>query len=291
MALTTPKAEHQNQTKDERSSLLGAILKDPLLHFTLLAILIFIINQLAGRDEKEVIIIDAATQEYLFEQERSLLLRDLRQADKERIVDSFIEDELLVREAKKRGFTDNSRVRALLIQNMRFFLRDNVKEPSEQELRAYFNANIQEFESPASFSYDQVFYQGSEDIPPGLIEKLQRGADHTKLGDQPPLGSLATIKATERDIIGTFGPDEAKKILSISDEGWHGPFVSYNGSHFLRIGTRYEPVQPRFDDVRKWVSMQWSMTQHRKKLDDDLNGFKKNYIIQIEPLQSESDDL
>ena len=259
-------------------------LREPLLHFALLALLIFMVNWLLGQDEKELIVVDQATQEFLFEREQKLLLRELQEEEKQALIDSFIEDELLVREARKRGFTDNSRVRALLIQNMRFFLREDPRTPSEEKLQQFFADNRDTFTTPEAISYDQVFFQNPDSVPPSMLVDLNGGADFKTLGDRNPLGPMPLVKATERNISTTFGSAEAMNILAIDDRDWHGPFFSSIGAHFLRIREYHAAVQPRFEDVRDWVAMQWELTQHRAKLERDFEEMKKNYQIQIEPL-------
>ena len=272
-----------NSSSNSSTPLVSRLLREPLLHFALLALLIFAVNWLLGQDEKELIVVDRATQEFLFEREQELLLRELQKDEKQALLDSFIEDELLVREARKRGFTDNSRVRALLIQNMRFFLREDVRIPSEEELQQFFADNLDTFSTPGAISYDQVFFQNPDSIPPSTLEDLQSGADFQTMGDRNPLGPMPLVKATQRNIAASFGSAEATKILAIDDRDWHGPFFSSIGAHFLRIRERHEAVQPRFDDVQDWVAMQWELGQHRAKLERELDEIKKNYLIQIEP--------
>ena len=266
------------------TSSLSRILREPLLHFALLALLIFVVSWLVGQDEKELIVVDRATQEFLFERERELVLRELQEEEKQALIDSFIEDELLVREARRRGFTDNSRVRALLIQNMRFFLREDPKTPSEEELQQFFADNREMFTTPGAISYDQVFFQDPDRVTPSTLVDLRGGADFKTLGDRNPLGPMPLVKATERNIATSFGSAEAMKILAIDDRDWHGPFFSSIGVHFLRIRERHAAVQPRFEDARDWVAMQWELAQHRAKLERDLDEIKDNYLIQIEPL-------
>ena len=272
-----------NSSSNSSTPFVSRLLREPLLHFALLALLIFAVNWLLGQDEKELLVVDRATQEFLFEREQELLLRELQEEEKQALLDSFIEDELLVREARKRGFTDNSRVRALLIQNMRFFLREDVRIPSEEELQQFFAENRDTFTTPGAISYDQVFFQNPDSIPPSTLADLQSGADFQTMGDRNPLGPLPLVKATQRNIAASFGSAEATKILAIDDRDWHGPFFSSIGAHFLRIRERHEAVQPRFDDIQDWVAMQWELGQHRAKLERELDEIKKNYLIQIEP--------
>lgn len=280
-------AGHQNRDQDSKNSLrsiLASWIREPLVHFALLAGLLFLGSALISGSEKELIVIDAATQEYLFQRESDVLLRDLRQDEKQAIIDSFIEEELLVREARKRGFTDNSRVRALLVQNMRFFLREDVPDPTEEELIGFFQNNSKDFETPASLSFDQVFFNTPDDVPPSVLEDLRAGANFKDIGERTPLGPSPLVQATARQIANTFGPVEAQKVLAIGDDQWHGPFISSIGVHFLRVRERHEPVLPDYETVKDWVVMQWELSQHRERMESELTEIRNGYKVEIEPL-------
>lgn len=272
------------QSKNSLRSILASFIREPLVHFALLAGLLFLGSALISSGEKELIVLDAATQEYLFQRERDVLLRELRQDEKRAIIDSFIEEELLVREARKRGYTDNSRVRALLIQNMRFFLREDLPDPTEEELIGFFQNNSKDFETPASVSYDQVFFNTPDDVPPSALEDLRAGADLKGFGERTPLGPSPLVQATERQIANTFGPVEAQKVLAIGDDQWHGPFISSIGVHFLRVRERHEPVSPDYQTVKDWVVMQWELSKHREKMESELTEIRNGYRVEIEPL-------
>lgn len=75
---------------------------EPLIHFLGIAALLFVFNAAFNGDEREVISVDVATQEYIIKQRQELLLRPLSKEEKIEAIDAFIEDEILVREAQKR---------------------------------------------------------------------------------------------------------------------------------------------------------------------------------------------
>ena len=111
------------------------LLREPLLHFLGLAALLFVSNAYLAGDEREVITVDAATRDYLVQQRRDLLLRPLTTREESDVIDKFVKDEILVREARKRGFGNSSRIRIQLIQNMRFFLTSEFPEPTDADRR------------------------------------------------------------------------------------------------------------------------------------------------------------
>ena len=98
---------------ETRRSVLRRIAGEPLVHFLALAGLLFAVQALFVGDTREVITVDAAAQQFLFDQQEQLLLRQLTDEEKTEIVENFIEEEILVREATKRGFTESSRVRTV----------------------------------------------------------------------------------------------------------------------------------------------------------------------------------
>jgi hypothetical protein len=88
----------------DRSAGVGHFLKrEPLVHFLGLAALLFVVNAVFSGDHREVITVDIATQQYLIQQRQELVLRDMTEDEKAAVVGSFIEEEILVREARKRG--------------------------------------------------------------------------------------------------------------------------------------------------------------------------------------------
>ncbi|MGI9219938.1 MAG: hypothetical protein ACR2QS_02760 [Woeseiaceae bacterium] len=95
---------------------------------------------LNGADSDEIVV-SAVTINYLVEQREELLQRPITDAERQLVIDSHIADEVLVREARKLGLENNSKIRELLIQNMRLFLVDGRPEPSEEILREHYESH------------------------------------------------------------------------------------------------------------------------------------------------------
>lgn len=260
-----------------------AIRDEPLIHFAILAALLFVAQALWARDDREVVIVDIPTQDFLIKQKEDLLLRPLSAEEKDEAIASYVEDEMLVREARRRGFNNSSRVRALLIQNMRYFYSRDLAAPSESELRAYYEANADRFLVPETLTLDHVFFDDEKLIPNDLRDRLNKSADHTKLGSSKvgiPYGSRIR-GATRSALAKTFGANEAHRILSISDDKWHGPFESPQGFHFLRIAERKPAVHPSFESAKKWIETDWRIVQQRKALEDELKKIGEQYKVEI----------
>ncbi|MGH6791185.1 MAG: hypothetical protein ACRECF_00390 [Methyloceanibacter sp.] len=88
--------------------LLATWLREPLVHFTALAMLLFIIHAVAVGDTRDVIHVDASTRVSLVKRKADLLLRPLTPAEESAEIEAFIEHEILWREARHRGLDNNS---------------------------------------------------------------------------------------------------------------------------------------------------------------------------------------
>lgn len=265
----------------------GSILREPLFHFLILAALLFVVQAIFAGDDREEIVVDAPTQEFLLEREQELTLVEPGPEDLQRLIDTFVEDEILVREATKRGFTDSSRVRALLIQNMRFFISGSVPEPTEEELRAFYEAEKASFQSPPSVDLDHILFEDPGDVPQGLADLLNAGADPNGYGDLD-LAYGRTLRFMDtRRLSGAFGADGARQVLNITegDVTWHGPILAPQGTaHFVRVARRNVPQVPDFESARDWIATQWLAAKSREILDAELEVMREGYRVTIEPL-------
>lgn len=254
--------------------------REPLVHFLGLAALLFMGNAVFSGDEREVISVDVPTQEYIIEQQQSLLLRNMSDEEKAAAVEDFIEEEILVREARKRGFENSSRIRALLIRNMRFFITSETQDPTEEDLQAYFEENIERFETKPSITYEQVVFSDPDTVPADTLEVLRNGADYRAIGDTNALTAIAA-RAGKRQIVATFGREQAPVILDIDDDQWHGPFTSNTGVHFLRVAERHPGTRPTFDSAKRWLEQEWRLAKGREIVARELAVMRENYRIEV----------
>ncbi|MEP2703400.1 MAG: peptidyl-prolyl cis-trans isomerase [Roseibium sp.] len=262
------------------------------MHFLLLAMALFALQAIAGGDEKEIIVVDAATQKYLFKQEEDLRLSPLNSEEKQAIIKNYIEEEILVREAAARGFTDSSRIRTLLLQNMKFFIGSELREPSDQDLREYFEANKAEFTSPPSIDLNHVMYINAKSVPVQIFDILNEADDPSQLGDLDPRLGYTIRFLDQRRLIGLFGTDTARSLLAVQkgDLDWRGPFEAPDGSaHFLRVANHTPPRTPQFEEAKDWISTHWSASNSRDRIDASLNEMRENYVVDIQPLESDAD--
>ncbi|MEM6577283.1 MAG: peptidylprolyl isomerase [Pseudomonadota bacterium] len=267
------------------ASALHRLVREPLVQFLVLAGLLFAAQAVFVGDTREEIYVDATTVEFLVERERELTLQAPGPDRIQQLVESYIEEEILVREATKRGFTDSSRVRALLVQNMRFFITGDIPEPTDEVLRAFFEAEKESFASPPSMDLDHMLFEEAETVPSDLLQRLNAGENPDQFGDLDLTYGRILRFMDVRRLSGAFGVAGAQQVLDIAegDTSWHGPIESPQGSiHFVRVSGRNAPVIPDFETARDWISTQWVATEARRAMDAELSVMREDYRVTIE---------
>ena len=116
--------------------------REPLLSFAATGGVLFFIlapNLPWGR---ETIRIDARTAAAIVERRANLEGRELSEEERDRAIEDYVREEILVREAYRNGWhLQNGRVRQRLLLAMRTALSEDVPAASTAELRAYYQAN------------------------------------------------------------------------------------------------------------------------------------------------------
>lgn len=256
---------------------------EPLVHFLGLAALLFVANAFFAGDQRETITITSDAQDFLVSEREALLLRPLTAEERRGVIEDFIEEEILVREARDRGLDSSSRIRTLLIQNMRLFLASDLPVASEEELRRHYQANPERFTTSERFTYDHVLFRDRDAVPGDTLERLRAGANHRDMGDRRNTQSRL-LGVDAQQIALAFGPTEAPRILAVDDTDWHGPYYSSEGAHFLRIAERSAPRTPDFESIRDWVENDWLDVERRYRVDAALADMRGGYRIVVESL-------
>jgi hypothetical protein len=259
----------------------SALLREPLAHFLAFAALLFVAYHLLTPTARESIVIERASIEELVRQQEELLARPLSDEERRTIVASAIDDEVLLREAYRRGLDRDAVVRQHLVQKMRFILGEDEREPTEAELRAYLEANRERYRAPPTVTLDHVFYADPAKVPGDLMPRLANDADIDGLGD--PLFMLGNRLPdySLRDLIGLMGPEVARRVFELPDGAWHGPMQSGRGVHFVRVAARHPPSMPSFEELDSYLRQDWMLDQQRRAIADKLAELRQNYRIVV----------
>jgi hypothetical protein len=276
-----------DQRKDRTQGPLRRLLREPLLHFILLAALIFIAYAIVSPPnlpDKDQIVVTAQDAERLKAQYRSTWNRAPSEQEFRDLVDQFVRDEVYYREAKSYGLDlDDQVVRVRMRQKMEFLLADPaaVAAPTDADLRALFEATKQKYVTPESIGFRQIYLgEPAADAAEAALGALSGGADPALLGVPSLLpGEMALSRPAAVD--STFGDGFFASLVTLPTGAWAGPVRSAYGQHLVMVTAVTASQAPAFEAVRASVEAEWRRNATRKVAEANYDALKARYKIDL----------
>ena len=197
---------------------------------------------------------------------------------KHSIINDYVREEALYRHALSLGLDDSDYViRQRLVQKVDFIANEQpVSDPTEAELKAFFEARRDEFQTPALVTFAHVFLRsqtkGDDSIDEASANLAHQRAvtmlaflnndavpahSSTQYGDRFPY-RVNYVEQSEAVVASHMGQSAAYRIfeLPVSD-AWQGPIESDWGVHLIYKQAHLAAVQPDFLDIAQSVEMRW----------------------------------
>lgn len=201
--------------------------------------------------------------------------------EKNILVDDYIREEMLYREARKMGFGDNDYViRRRMVQKVEFMNQSlvQVPAPSQDDLLRYWQAHAGDFIRPAHISFVHLFRHDQPDwealklglLPQNVSEGSHLFPYHLSYADRP-----ITV------IAGDFGAAFTSYIFDPQTPlgQWVGPIASDHGQHLVWISHRSAEIQPEFEDRQAEVAAAWAVDEKQRQIGHILERLKDYYDI------------
>jgi len=265
----------------ETRSILQKLLQEPTLHFFVIAGVLFAVYGINQRNSENVLEIEQSEIDArLFLQEMSAG-QALSEEQREYITASYIEEQILVREAKSRNLDDDARIHDILAQKMRHVLSGDIIQPSVSELQNYYDANAERYRTQATATTDELVFNTKEPLPESIIELLQAGADPDPMLALSP-GNVAPLpNVNQTDLANIFAPEFADRVFASEVGQWIGPFTSNRGQHWLRV-RQFTPARtPPLDEVEDRVRLDWIADEEDNRLQLEIDKLWERYTILI----------
>lgn len=200
---------------------LARLLREPTLHFFVLAALLLAGQRLLSGDSHTIEVTPGLKAD-LLRRYRDQLGRPPTSAESEALLASWKTDEALYREALKEGLDrDDPNVRTLLINKMRerAALEVRTGEPSEDQLRQYLEQHRADFESPLIYEYEFV---GVSKADPKATEQAAKYESQLSAGATPAsLGLRGAAAHVNRErIVQELGAEVADQIVALPPGQW-----------------------------------------------------------------------
>ena len=272
------------------------LLREPLIHFAALALLIFAayfaLTPRSHQTRAEGITVTAAKIDQLAAVFARTWQRPPSPEELKGLIDDHVKEEIYVREALTLGLDrDDTVIRRRLRQKMEFMTDADVDAliPSDAELAAYLARHPERFAFDPLIAFKQVFLSPDRrgDAITADADTLLERARADPAADLAMLGDASLLPAemppsTQASISGVFGPDFADAVARAEPGAWTGPVVSAFGLHLVQVTERRPGRAPQLAEIRDAVLREWSNDQRVVLEDQRVKAMLDRYRVTIE---------
>jgi len=271
-------------------------LREPLIQFLLLGGILFGGYTYAERDRgggapsKQIrLTIDDLSQMVLVF--RSQWRRDPTPEEMRALVEDKVHEEVLYREALALGIDkDDTIVKRRMAQKMQFLAEDitAAREPTREELGAWYEANHDRFASPPRISFRHLYFSPDHR---GERAREDAVAALTKLAGQNEDANIAVSLAdafmfqeyyrdrTPEFLGKEFGPGFALAVAKMATGSWQGPIESGFGWHLVFVDTLVPGGVPAFEEVEADVKSAWLGDQKAQAWQKAYQDMRAKYTV------------
>lgn len=275
--------------------IIGRLLREPLVHFLAIGLLIFVTFDLVRNDHPyEQIVVDKTIVVELERRHAAVWQRPPTTAELHALVDDWIREEVLYRTGIEMQLDRNDPVvRRRVRQKLDVLAEESQlnEAPTEAELNAWLTGNAERYAGQPVLSFEQVVLQAQRGsaVPARLVEdariQLQRGKDPVTISES----RLLPVRISEMpaDLIARdFGEEFVAALRATSVGSWQGPIRSSYGEHLVKV-TAYIPGRlPTLDEVRTRVARDLEHDRRQRAANAFYEQARRRFDIRIETVLS-----
>ena len=272
------------------------LLREPLVHFLLIGLVLFAVYGYMHRSRDGV---ESPT-------EIVLTLDDLRQMDVyfvsqwhrqptpeefRAMVEDRIREEVLYREALAMGLDKGDTiVKRRMAQKMQFLAEDvaSAHEPTTAELKAWYENNTDKFALPSRISFRHLYFspdhrgQRAHDDAVNALAKIAGQPEDSKLAAS--LADQFMFQAyygdrTPEQLAKEFGPQFAVAVSKLKSGSWQGPIESGYGWHLVYVDSVIPGRIPAFEEIEPEVKTAWLGEQKQKAWQKAYEEMRVKYEV------------
>ena len=270
-----------------------SVLREPLLHFLLIGLVLFVAyGRLVPADRSGArIVVTQPMVDSIAREHQARWSRPASEQELANLVDAYVRDEILYREGLSLGLDrDDPVIKRRVRQKVEVLSEEQLARgaPTDTELSAFLAKNSARFTRPATVSFEQIFFNGSDAVPEIDLSvaaarlALARGADASQLGQPTMLPHRAdqfSVELIARD----FGAAFAERLGKLPEGAWTGPVASAMGAHLVRVTARTPARLPPLADVRQQVARDWENERRERSRTESYRKLRGSYDVVIEP--------
>lgn len=299
--------------------------KEPLVHFLAAGLGLFVLFGLVNRGDRDedpnVIVVDQDALltfvQYRIKAFNPRLAKEklssLSDEELQRLIDDYVREEVLYREAILLGLDgDDYVIRRRLVQKLEFITEGIAEATADVDaaaLQRYFDANKIDYYVEPHVTFTHVFFE-TEDRPRDeahalakkKLEELNRKgvpfSDAPKHGDRF-LYHVNYVERTPDYVASHFGVPMSESLFSLEPNEfvWRGPFDSAYGVHLVMLTTNAPGREGTLEELAERVREDARRARTREETEAAIQDVVDAYDVRIEyergslaPSKAEADD-
>jgi hypothetical protein len=254
---------------------------EPLVHFALLGGLIFATDAVLhppAKNERVITVTKALRQSFIdnYDEDKE---RVPSEAELQNMISNWVAAEILFREGKALGLDRGDEMihdRVAYKLQLLIFDQSQAPKPTDEQLRAWFEANRARFDEPARIG----FY---------LTAATDEATARQQLADIRDGREAADLRAKTRAILArpvpslaaSFGDAFSAALLALPLNEW-SVLQSNEGWHVVRVDSRRDGKPVTFEEVRDEAARLQQTEETRKRAWDAVTRLKASYEVRTE---------
>jgi hypothetical protein len=271
-------------------------LREPLLHFLLIGLLLFgvyiYLNRgRSGSQSPTQIVLSLDELRTMTAYFQSQWQRPPTPQEFQAMVEDKIKEEVLYREGLAMGLDkDDTIVKRRMAQKVQFLAEDVAAAhgPSTAELKAWFEKHTDKFALPSRYSFRHIYFSPDKR---GTNAHDDAAKALAKIAGQPedsPLIPSVADRFMFQDYYGDrapsaiakeFGPQFAVALEKLKPGSWQGPIESGYGWHLVFVDTLIPGRIPAFEEVESEVKTAWLGDQKASAWDKAYKEMRAKYTV------------
>ncbi len=260
---------------------MNKLLREPMTHFVVLAGLLFGVYGLSSLGGGELLEVSQGDIDARIFMRELATGREVTEEEREQITALHIEEQILVREAVRLELDNDARIHDMLAQKMRHVLSGDVIQPSDAELRAYYDANRDRYTTLETVDVVELVFDSRDDPAQEALALLAAGAEAEEILALEPGTDSPLPRVSRLDLMNIFSEAFSEQVFAAQINDWVGPYVSNRGQHWLRVIARDEAELADFGEIIDRVRLDWIATEEDRLLQIEVDRLWDDYVIVI----------
>lgn len=279
---------------------MNKLLKEPLLHFMVLGILIYLTSIFfqSSSENKQKILISAGKVKHLATLYQKTWQRPANKQQLQETINEYALEQAAYLEGISLGLDKNDIVITRRVrQKLDFIAEEYNKRPvmTDVLLQQFLNENADDFRLEPQISIKQVFLD-----PPKHNENLSTTIDQllTQLTNDPEqnieqLGERYVFRPQYKNVelselTRLLGRDFSQSVNKLSVGKWHGPIRSSFGLHLVLVEEKVSGALPQLEQVKSLVIREWEHKQREQSIKRFYDELLMRYPVTINWPDSET---